>query len=58
MLRLKVNYQKQRTGKESMEMFMQHFKVGEVDYYIFEEEIIFRAVHVPNRNLIKAVKKP
>ena len=30
----------------------------EMDYYIFEEEIIFRAVHVPNRNLIKAVKKP
>ena len=30
----------------------------EMDYYIFEEEIIFRAVQVPNRNLIKAVKKP
>ena len=28
MLRLKVNYQKQRTGKESMEMFMRHFKVN------------------------------
>ena len=55
MPRLKVNCQKQKTGKESMKMIIAHFKVNiiiacskmnpavtyEMDYYIFEQEIIF-----------------
>ena len=62
---LKVNYQKEKTGKESMKMIMRHSKVNillvqtnaavtyEMDYYIFDQEIIFilsRTEKVQNRN--------
>ena len=65
MLRLKVNYQKQRTDKESMKMIIQHFKVnlpvqnesGDhiwiIMRWIFEQKIFFilsGAENVQNRN--------
>ena len=68
MPRLKVNYQKQRTGKESMKMIIQYSKVNnclfimnpvvtyEMDYYIFDQEIIYilsRAEKMENRNFSK-----
>ena len=51
LLRLKVNYQKQKTGKESIKPIMRHSKVNnclfimnpavtyEMDYYIFNQEL-------------------
>ena len=64
MPRLKVNYQKQRTGKESMKMIIRHFKLNILSVQnesgghmrwiiIFEQEIIFissRGENVQNKN--------
>ena len=62
---LKVNYQKQRTSKESMKMIIRHFKLNLLPvqnpavtyemyyYYIFEQEVNFilsKAENVQNRN--------
>ena len=66
--RLKVNYQKQRTGKESMKLIIRHSKVSnclfimnptvtyEMNYCIFDQEIIFilsKAENMQNRNFWK-----
>ena len=63
--RLEVNYQKQRTGKESMKLIIRHSKVSnclfimnptvtyEMNYCIFDQEIIFilsKAENMQNRN--------
>ena len=53
MPRLKVNYQKQRTGKENMKLTVRHYKVSnclsitnptvtyEIDYYIIKKLFLF-----------------